>query len=320
MTSAERCDPVEPLLDLGDARRIGVERVREAMEVARDVAETDDDVPELRGGGLELRREPLERGERPLRRGGERAGAIAVVRVECRDRSRSALAELRDVTGALALRTQCLLFACRDALGVLDQRRELLEPGALGIGPPLELVPASRRRLERPPRLACVRSPGPLVGPREGVEEFELVRRSREAPLRELPGEREEALGPGDDVLARDAAAPGVRPRAAIRRDAARDDETGLVVRAEVAKRLEALLVEEPLRNVELGLDVCLAAVGADRGGVPLRAEQEPDRLRDDRLPRAGLAGERDEPRCELELGLADEDEVLDPQSTQHRR
>ena len=320
MAAAERGDPVETLFDLGDARWIGFERVREAMHVARDVAEADDEIAELRGGGLELRRDPLERRQRPFRRGGQRTGAVAVVRVECGDRRRGALTELRDVAGALALRSQRLLLPRREALGVLHQRLELDEPSALGIGPPLELVHASRSGLKRPPCLTRLRPPESLVWPRERVEEVELVRGPCEAALRELAGEHEEALGAGDDVLPRDASAPGVRARATIRRHAARHDETGLVVGAEVAERLEALVVEEPLWYVELGLDVRLAAGGADRGGVAFRAEQEPDRLRDDRLPRAGLAGERDEPRCELELGLADEDEVLDPQSTQHRR
>ncbi len=107
--------------------------------------------------------------------------------------------------------------------------------------------------------------------------------------------------------------------RAPVRRHAARDDEPRLVVRAQVAKRFEALLVEESVRDVELRLDVRLGPGRADGGGVALGPEEQADRLGHDRLPRAGLARQGDEPGRELELGLADENEVLDAQTTQHR-
>ncbi len=62
----------------------------------------------------------------------------------------------------------------------------------------------------------------------------------------------------------------------------------------------------------ELGLDVGLAAGGADQRGLAAGAEQETDRVREDRLPRPGLPGDRVQAGVELELGLADQDEVLD--------
>ena len=84
------------------------------------------------------------------------------------------------------------------------------------------------------------------------------------------------------------------------------------------ASALELLVVEEARRQVELGLDVGLVAVRPDERGVAARAEQEPDRLREDRLAGAGLAGDRVQPGRELELGLADEDEVLDAEPAKH--
>ena len=86
-----------------------------------------------------------------------------------------------------------------------------------------------------------------------------------------------------------------------------------LVLRPELGELLELV------RQVELRLDVGLRGGRADERVVALRAEQEADRLREDRLPRAGLAGDRVQPGRELELRLADEHEVLDAQSAEHR-
>ena len=182
----------------------------------------------------------------------------------------------------------------------------------------LQLFETSRRGLQRAPGLARLGPPSPLLGADERVEELQLVRLTGEPPLRELARQREQALGRRDDVLPRDASPPRVRAGATVGRDAAGDDEARLVLGAQLAKRLQAVLVEEPFRDVELCLDVRLAPVRSHGRRVGLRAEQQPDRLGHDRLPCARLAGQRDQPGREVELGLADQDEVLDAQSTQH--
>ena len=56
-------------------------------------------------------------------------------------------------------------------------------------------------------------------------------------------------------------------------------------------------------------------AVGTDGAGIALDAEQQADRLREDRLAGSGLAAEDVEPGGQLELDLANEDEVLDPEA-----
>src|SRR5205823_3780495 len=63
---------------------------------------------------------------------------------------------------------------------------------------------------------------------------------------------------------------------------------------------------------------VRLVRARADERRVALRAEQESDRLREDRLARSGLARDRAEPGGGLELGLADQDEVLDAEPAKH--
>ena len=141
---------------------------------------------------------------------------------------------------------------------------------------------------------------------------------TRKPALGELPGERKQPLGRCDEVVAGNAATPRVGARAPVLRHAPGDHEPGLVGGPQVAERLEAVLVEEPVGDVELCLDIRLGARRADGGPVALRAEQEADRLRDDGLAGAGLARQRHQPGIKLELRLADQDEILDPQSPQH--
>ncbi|MCZ7587667.1 MAG: hypothetical protein M5U27_02140 [Gaiella sp.] len=228
------------------------------------------------------------------------------------------LTELGDVPVPLSLRAERVLLAAHQTPGVLDEEGELVQARPLVVGSTLELLDSPRGRGERVPCLARLVAAKTLLGAGEGVEQVELVRRPREPPLRELARERKQPLGRGDEVVPGDAPAPRIGARAAVRRHAAGDDEPGLVLRPELAERVEALLVEEALRNVELRFDVRLCAGRAHRRGVALPPEQKPDRLRDDRLPGTRLARQRDEARRELEIGLADEDEILDPQPAQH--
>ena len=120
---------------------------------------------------------------------------------------------------------------------------------------------------------------------------------------------RSTAAATSSRAAARPQAYARVRPS---REHAARDDQRVLVRRPQLGQLLQLV------GNVELGLDVRLLAARPDERLVALRAEQEPDRLREDRLARTRLAGDRVQPGRELELGLADEHEVLDAQSSQH--
>src|SRR5581483_1510545 len=51
---------------------------------------------------------------------------------------------------------------------------------------------------------------------------------------------------------------------------------------------------------------------------VAAGAEQQADRLREDRLAGARLAGDRVQARGEAQLRVADEDEILDAEAAQH--
>ena len=141
----------------------------------------------------------------------------------------------------------------------------------------------------------------------------------REPPLLELARHRDQPLRRRGQVLACRAPAPRVGARPAVGEDAPREHEPVLALGPQLRERLELVLVEEPVRHVELRLDVRLVARRADDAASPLRAEQQPDRLGEDRLPGARLAGDRVQPGRELELRLADQDEVLDAEPTKQR-
>src|SRR5581483_11016178 len=112
-------------------------------------------------------------------------------------------------------------------------------------------------------------------------------RRPRDAPLLELSRHRDDALDGRGDVLPRGGSPPRVRARAPVREDAPGHDERVLVLGPQLAELVELC------RKIELRFDVRLLAGRADEALAALRAEEQPERLREDRLPRAGLAGDR---------------------------
>ena len=178
-----------------------------------------------------------------------------------------------------------------------------------------------RRRAAASARQAVARVPSSrsLFLADEGVEHVELIRRSAEPTLLELARHRDQPLGRSGQILPRDRAAPGVRPRTTVGEDAPCENEPRLVLRPQLRQRFEITVVEEAVRDVELSFDVGLRPGLPDGGGIALGAEQQADRLSKDRLAGAGLAAEDVQPVPELQLSLADEDEVLDPEASQHR-
>jgi hypothetical protein len=172
-------------------------------------------------------------------------------------------------------------------------------------------VPASRG-VEIAPSRSRGGAAGELLLPAEAVEHLQLVRRPREPALLELARHRDHRLDGCGDVLSGGRPSPGIRACAAVGEDATGDDERVLVLRAQVRQLLELL------REVELRLDVRLVGGRADVGVIALRSEQEPERLGEDRLAGARLPGDRVQPGRELEVGLANEHEVLDAEPVKH--
>ena len=212
----------------------------------------------------------------------------------------------------LALGTQPLLVPGLHAVGVLDERPQLREPRLGERRVRRQLVVPAPSGLEVAPRRSRRGAAGELLLAAEAVEHLQLVRRPREPALLELARHRDHALDGGGHVLARSGTSPGIGARPAVGEDAAGDDERVLVLGPQLRELLELV------REVELRLDVRLVAGRADVRVVALRAEQEPERLGEDRLAGARLAGDRVQPGRELELGLADEYEVLDAKPPEH--
>jgi hypothetical protein len=132
--------------------------------------------------------------------------------------------------------------------------------------------------------------------------------------LLELAAHRDQPLGGSRDVLARCAPPPRIGARAPVRKDPPREHEPVLAVGPQLGQRSQGLVVDA----VELGLDVRLVDREADLGRVAARAELEPARVRQARLARSGLTGDRVQAGIELELGLVDEHEVRDSESAEH--
>ena len=219
----------------------------------------------------------------------------------------------------LTLGEQRRLGVLGQTVRVLDEGLQLREPRLLGRLVASQVVVPTPSRPELPPGGAQLHPQPQLLLADERVEDVELVRGPREPALLELARHRDQPLRRCGQILPRSAPAPRVGARPAVREHAPRQDEPLLVLRLQVGERLELILVEQPGRDVELGLHVCLLRPRADERRVALRAEQEPDRLGEDRLPGAGLAGDRVQPRSRLEVRLADEDEVLDAEPTKQR-
>ncbi len=305
-------DPVELGLELLESAGLGLEGSEESAKVRRRFAQAKLDVPQLVAGGLELGRDLLERRDCSLGETDEAARSLAVVRRERGRRRLGGGCEVGDVTDPLAVGAETLLVGRLHPFGVLDKRPKLGEPRLCERGVRGQLVVAAPRRLEVAPRPTRRGTARELLVATETVEHLELVRRPREAPLLELPRHRDHALDRRGDVLACGGSPPRVRARAPVREDAAGDDERFLVFGPQLAERLELC------GKIELGLDVRLLAGGTDEALAAFRAEQQAERLGEDRLPRPRLARDRVQAGRELEFGLADEDEVLDPKAPQH--
>ena len=85
-----------------------------------------------------------------------------------------------------------------------------------------------------------------------------------------------------------------------------------------LAQLLELGLVEHARRQLEHALHVGLAGAGADDPGAGPAAEQEVERVREDRLAGAGLARDRRQPGSGTQLRALDQEKVLYTQLEKH--
>ena len=262
-----------------------------------------------RSSGATARSAAAARARAPSPSSGSSASAAAAApspsSATCRMRSRSA--------------AEAVLLARLEPLGVLDERGELVQPRPLRVGAALELLePARRRRSARQASRASDRR-ALLVGADEGVEQrrsWWAGRASRRcanwperASSRSVAATRSSraTLLPQANARERPSAAPGARRRARARRPGGGREAP----RAPPRRRTPRAPRARPRRTPRVPAAPTAAA-------SPFAPSSSPIACVDDRLAGAGLAGDRDEARRELELRLADQDEVLDPQSAKH--
>ena len=219
----------------------------------------------------------------------------------------------------LTFLTQAILGSHLEPFGVLDESVKLCQASLGRRRAAGNLVIGAARRGLLPPGHACFAAQVPLLVADEGVQRVQLVGRPRQPALFELPRHRQQTLACGGQILASGASPPGVRARASVGEHPPGQHQTVLTLGPQVGQRFEALLLEQAGGDVELRLDVGLFGSGAEVGRVPLGSEEEADRLREDRLARAGLAGDRVQPGRGREIGLADQHEVLDAQPTKQK-
>ena len=272
-------DPLELLLDRLEPSRLGLERGEERAERRGALADADLRVVQL---GRDLAQLGRERGDGLERAGGlghplRGAGRALLLGVERLGGGRRGLGELGHVPEPVALGQEPVLVLRLHPLGAGHELGELRESLRAARGRARQLVAAAAGGDQLPPGPLELRPAAKLLLADEGVEDVELVRGPGEAALLELPGHGEKPLDERRQVLPRDGAAPGVRARAPVGEDAPRRHEALLPGRPQLGDRLQLGLVEHALREVELGLDVRLLRPRAEVGGVPGRAEQEPD-------------------------------------------
>ena len=254
---------------------LGLEREQERLQLARRLAQAQLDIAQLASCARELRRQVLERRDGALGGGGEAGGAASLLGGKRLGRLGRALRELGHVPQSLALLEQRGLRPGLQPVGVLGKCAQLREP-RLGRGcvPRQLLVPAARG-LERAPRRARGIPAGQLLGADERVQYLELIRGPRQPALLELAGHRDEPLAERRQLLARHRAAPGIGARPSLGGDPAGQHQTILVLWPQLADGVEAVLFQQPVGEVELGLDVSLGRARPDVGSVPLGAEQQ---------------------------------------------
>ena len=134
-------------------------------------------------------------------------------------------------------------------------------------------------------------------------------------PVLVLAVEGDERLGELAQIGHRRGAAVDERARAALRADAPREDDLLRVLRQALAQ-----LAAQRVRQLEHALDVRLLGAGPDDAGPRPAAEQQIERVGQHRLARAGLPRQDVEPRREAQLGLLDQQEVLDAELVEHAR
>ena len=305
----------EPLVDAREVAGIEVEAAAVVAQRPRGFLELDTrgidqrhDLGErriVRGGGREpggdLRDAPRQRLVRFLERVGGLRARVDQRRGVREPRLRGA--ELRPL--ALAHRERGELVPARLEDLALGGRPASVDPGR---------VASLARRTPLPPRVA-----GLLRQRRESaerVDELALRLRGRERLVRVLAGDLDQPLAERLQLRERRGRAVDPRAASALRIEHAAQEDLAVAFGEPLLGQPRAH--RRRVVDVERGRELGALGAGADLARLEADAEQEAERVEQDRLARAGLAGERREAGLELELEGAHDDEIADRQQPQH--
>ena len=313
---------LEALLDDVEPAGLGLERVGIAPQLRAEVLRLQAKCREALRQDIELRigsrhslREVLgprqQRGHprlvaarrnrlRPGARGGEQAVQLAQAR-------------------SLRLERALLLLARVELLDLLDLERQQVEVTVARAG---ALAQLGQRRLQLAhPRVGCAHAGAQLelVGPAETVEQVELCRGEREPPVLVLPEEGDHPAAERLKVGGRGGAALHEGARAALGADPPGQHHLLQLLAHALAKIGQLGMLEQPRRELEHALHVCLRGTRPDDARAWLTAQQQIERVSKHGLAGARLPRDRGEPGTRPQLRPLDQEQVLYAQLEQHR-
>ena len=203
-------------------------------------------------------------------------------------------------------------------LDLVDLEAEQVEVPVTGARALVELRQAAFQLPDAPVRIADTCSQLAVALAPEGVQQIELCRRQGEPAVLVLAEERHEPASQRLEVGRRGGAPLHEGARAAVLPHSSREDDLVHLVPYALAQIAQVGAVQEIRRSREHPLHVGLARPGTDDARSWLAAEQEIQRMGQDRLPRPRLAGDHREPRPGAQLGSLDQEKILDPQLEEH--
>ncbi len=148
-----------------------------------------------------------------------------------------------------------------------------------------------------------------------GVEQVAVHARVQKAAVVLLSMQLHQRVGKAAQDVAGDAAVVDVGGLAAVGRDRAAEEQ--LLARGQAAV-LQHRAGGMGGAEVEGGRDLADIGAGADDVGAATPAEDEPERIEQDRLPRPGLSGQDVEAGAEVELQPVDDQDVADVEAAEH--
>ena len=153
----------------------------------------------------------------------------------------------------------------------------------------------------------------------EAVEDLELRRGERQLAVLVLAVEGEQRASRAARRSAADAERPRRRRGCDPRRRRGGRGRSPRLGRKPLRQLGELRVVQQALGELEDALDVGLLGSGPHDPASRLAAQHEVERVGEDRLAGAGLAGDHVQPVAEAQLGALDQQQVLDPEFKEHR-